>query len=241
MTESAPALLVKSDYFDRPMRLVGTYRDNRPIYSNLIDGVVDLIKSRIASDNQCVVLITGPTGSGKSTLALQIIRRYEGGKPNLEDIYIYSQEDLARKLKKEKAGETVSKINWFDEGSVTLNSLNTTSRAGQRFSQFFDTMRIDHYVSIICMPDGKDMNGRIERHVDIVIKCPKTAPLWNFSAKGFFDVTKRIVWPSGKVYEDTLGTGIYRDVPKKLRETYQKIKRERANAFKDQIIEEMLK
>ena len=232
------ALWVKSQYFPKPMKLIGTYWDDRPIYANLLDGVADLIKARIDSDNQCVILITGGTGSGKSTLAIQLMRKLEKDL-SFEDTYIYSQSDLARKLKKEQAGEKVSRINWYDEGSVTLNSLNTTSRAGLRFSQFFDTMRFDHYVSIICMPDGSDMNGRISKHIDFLIKCPKQAPLWNFSAKGFFTVSKRIVYNSGKVWEEVMGTGIYRDIPPRIKNAYMSIKRERAEQFKKKIIEEI--
>lgn len=234
----APALMVQSEYFKRPMKLIGTYWDDKPVYANLLDGVVDLINDRINSDNQCVILITGGTGSGKSTLAMQLMRKLDKDF-NLDDSYIYSQADLARKLKKEAEGIKVSKINWYDEGSVTLNSLNTTSRAGLRFSQFFDTMRLDHYVSIICMPDGSDMNGRIAKHIDFIIKCPKQAPFWNFSAKGFFTVSKKTFYQSGKVWEDILGTGIYRDVPPRIRNAYNKIKRERANEFKKKIIEEI--
>lgn len=237
MTDPA-ALWVKSEHFPNPMKLIGTYWDDKPVYANLLDGVADLVKARINSDNQCVILITGGTGSGKSTLAMQLMRKIDKDF-TFEDTYIYSQADLARKLKREQAGEKVSKINWYDEGSVTLNSLNTTSRAGLRFSQFFDTMRFDHYVSIICMPDGSDMNGRIGKHIDLLIKCPKQAPFWDFSAKGFFTVSKKITYQSGKVWEEVLGTGIYRDVPPRIRNAYYKIKRERAEEFKKKIIEEI--
>ena len=234
----SPALWVKSEYFPIPMKLIGTYWDDRPVYANLLDGVAELIKARINSDNQCVVLITGGTGSGKSTLAIQLMRKIEKDF-SIDDSYIYSQSDLAKKLKKEKNGEKVSKINWYDEGSVTLNSLNTTSRAGLRFSQFFDTMRFDHYVSIICMPDGSDMNSRIGKHIDFLIRCPKQDPYWNFSAKGFFTVSKKTVYQSGKVWEDIMGTGIYRDIPPRIKTAYMKVKRERAEQFKDKIIEEI--
>lgn len=233
-----PALWVKSEYFPNPLKLVGTYWDDRPIYANLLDGVADLVKARINSDNQCVILITGGTGSGKSTLAIQLMRKIEKDF-SIDESYIYSQSDLAKKLKREKNGEKVSRINWYDEGSVTLNSLNTTSRAGLRFSQFFDTMRFDHYVSIICMPDGADMNGRISKHIDYLIRCPKQAPLWNFSAKGFFTISKKTVYQSGKVWEDVMGTGIYRDIPPRIKNAYLKVKRERAEQFKDKIIEEI--
>lgn len=237
-TEVWPALICESEYFPNPLTLVATYGEDGelPIYSDLIDGVADRINAKVGNDGQFTLIISGPTGSGKSNLALQIIRKLDKNF-ELEDVYIYSAEDLAKKLKR----KSTQIINWFDEGSITLNSLNTTSKRGLLFSQFWDTMRLKHYINIICMPEKGDLNKRIGGHVDMFLYCPRYAPLPYFKPRGFFDAIVRIFYKSGKFYDKTIGTGTFRKVPKRLRDQYESIKKERANQFEQKFIEEMLK
>lgn len=237
MTDAPAGITVKSQFFDRPLQLVGTWGADgeRPIYSNLLDAVADKIKKKVSSDNQAVVIIYGNTGSGKSNLAMQLIKRLDRNA-TLDSCYIYSTEDLARKLK----NRDPQRINWFDEGSITLNSLGTTSRQGLRFSQFFDTMRFKRYISIICLPNSDEMNKRIEKHADFYIRCPDKAPLWGFANRGFFHVINRIKYDSGKHYDQIQGTGIYRPVPKRMREEYQALKARKAEEFAQLIVREVL-
>lgn len=236
MTESFDPVWCKSIFYERPLKCVATYGDNYPVFSNLLDGVVDRIKARIESDNQCVVQIIGPPGTGKSSLGLNIIRKLDKNF-RMEDVYIYSSQDIARKYQ-----EGVDQpIHWFDEGSVTLNSLNTTSKEGLRFSQLFDTMRFEHNIYIICMPVGKTLNGRIAEHLDMIIECPKKAPLYDFASRGFFDVKVPTRYQSGKIWEDNTGTGIFRAPPPRIRKEYEAIKTRKAQEFKKKFVEELLK
>lgn len=238
MTAAAPApVIVKLDYFDRPLTCVGSYGDNL-IFSDLLDAVVDWIKRKIETDNQAVIIIRGGTGSGKSNLALQIIRKlYPGFSPDdLDDVYIYTPADLAEKIKR----GSDNLVNWYDEGIITFSSLSVMSRGGRLMGQFFDTMRLDHYISIICLPNDKEMDARVSKHADLYLECPKYAPLDGYSPRGFFDAYKRTVYKSGKYYDEKLGTGIFRPVPKKLRDRYETVKRQHAEQFKQKFIRTLL-
>lgn len=243
MTESAPALLIQSDFFDTPLRMVSGSVD-RPIYSNLLDAIADKIKVKIKNDGQFVLVIRGGTGSGKSNLALQLIRLLDPSfnldfKKGLEGCYIYSPKDLANKL----LSGSSQRINWYDEGSVIFNSLNVMSKGGRLMGSFFDTIRLDHFISIICLPSDKEIDGRVLKHMDMLIECPKVSPLpkWaDFSARGFFDAYERIIYKSGKFYDKLIGTGYCRAVPKKLKNEYEEIKRKHADEFKKYFAKKVL-
>lgn len=230
-------LVVADPFFNIKMRCVGTYgpTGDIPIYSNAITGLAKKIKARIKSANQVVTVIYGGTGTGKSTFALQLIKALDKDF-RLEDVYIYSPEDLAIKVR----DNNPQAINWYDEGSVTLNSLETTSKKGRRFAQFFDTMRFVGYISIICIPDGSEINKRVMKHLDFLVECPEQAPIWGFYNRGFFNVIDRTYYPRGKYWDETICSGVFKDVPKKLRREYEAIKKEHARKFCDTFIEEVL-
>lgn len=235
---TAEPLVIQSPKFDKPLTCVGSYGDDRLIFSDLLDGVTDWIRKKIESDNQAVIIIRGGTGSGKSNLALQLIKRLSPGftPDQLEDVYIYSPDDLAKKIKR----GCTNQINWYDEGSVTFSNLSVMSKGGRLMGQFFDTMRLDHYISIICLPNDKEMDGRVSKHADLYLECPKYAPFDNFSPRGFFDVYKRTVYRSGKFFDEHYGTGIFRPVPKKLRVAYEEVKRAHAEEFKNKFVRTFL-
>ena len=236
--ENAPPVTVNDPWFPIKMKCVGTYgpTGDIPIYSNAITGLAKKIKARVDSQNQVVAVIFGGTGSGKSTFALNLIKAIDKGF-KLDDVYIYGPKDLARKIR----DEIPQNINWYDEGSVTLNSLETTSRKGKRFSQFFDTQRFDGWISLICIPDGAEIQKRILKHVDFLIQCPDSAPIWGFYNKGFFNVLERTYYPkSGKYWDDTICSGIFKQVPKKLRIEYEACKKAHAQEFKKKFVEDVL-
>lgn len=237
---TGPAVKVRDAYFPIYMRCVGTTGPDCdiPIYSNAITGLAKKIKARIDTNNQVVVVIYGGTGTGKSTMALQLIMALDRtiNETNLDDVYIYGPKDLAKKLK-----DGINQpINWYDEGSVTLNSLETTSKKGRRFSQFFDTMRFQGWISIICIPDGAEINKRIMKHLDILIECPDKGPIMGYLNKGFFNVIERTVHKSGKFWDDTICIGTFKNVPKKIRTAYEDIKKRHAQEFTNTFIEEVL-
>lgn len=238
MTKTAPALMVKSDYFDIPLRMVSGSVEH-PIYSNLLDAVADKIKTKIKNDGQFVLVITGGTGSGKSNLALQLIKTLD---PNFrfEDVYLYEPEDFAKKL---QSGIN-QPINWFDEAIIMFNSLNVMSTGGRLMGPFFDTMRLEHYISILCLPADREIDSRVLKHMDMLIKCPSKSPLpkWaDYSPRGFFKVVHRITYDSGKHYDKDEGTGYVRLVPKKLKTEYDTIKKAHSEKYKRKMIEKLLK
>ena len=235
--DSAPPVMVKDPWFTINMKCVATYgpTGDIPVYSNAITGLAKKIRARVNSAHQVVVVIFGGTGTGKSTFCLQLIKALDKDF-KLDDVYIYDQTDLANKIDK----GIDQRINWYDEGSVTLNSLETTSKKGRSFSKFFDTMRFEGWISLICIPDSFEIQKRILKHVDFLIECPDSAPIWGFYNKGFFNVLERTIHKSGKVWDDTICTGIFKQVPKKLRTEYEAIKKAHAERFKRKFVEEVL-
>ena len=238
MTEVIP-LKVQTPHFDYPLKWVVSYY-GYDVFSNLLDAIADWCVSQLKNDNQCLIVIRGGTGSGKSNLAMQLIKRILDILHidwNIRDMYLYSLYDLAEKIER---GST-NPINWYDEGSITFNSLASTSEDARLMGQFFDTMRIDHYISIVCIPSDKEMNGRILKHADLFLECPDKIPLPDFSTRGFFEAYKRTVYKSGKYYDNRLGAGIFRPIPKKIRTEYEQIKRQKADEFKQMLAEKILK
>lgn len=236
---------LKSVYFTAPLKAVGCYYwggRRHFVYSNLINRLALLIKDKVEKDNQILVIIKGPTSSGKSTLAIWIIIelcKLFGWPFVWEDVYLYSPEDLARKLER----KCPNRINWFDEGSIAMDSLATTSRTGRLFSQWFNTMRLHHYISIVCTPEDSEIQGRITKHADLFIECPSTSPFpsqFKFQARGFFYVSTRTTYKSGKKWEDRIATGTYPKLTKKLKEEYEAIKLSRNSDFEGVFIKEVL-
>lgn len=144
----------------RYMHMVGTYRNFRRIvgvYSDAFDIFVNELATRIAHDQQNVIIIYGPTGSGKSSLALNLcvaLAKKIGTGFDLDKDYIYTAQDLFDKLQDPKA----NKINLFDEGSVTLSSMLATRKSDRDIVTLFNTMRSKHMTSIICNPTFEKVN-----------------------------------------------------------------------------------
>lgn len=232
-------LTVLTPYFKTPLKWTVSYY-GYDVFSNLIDAVANWCVDRLDNDNQCVIVIRGLTGSGKSHLAMQLIRRIlDKLKIDwvLKDMYIYSLTDLAEKIER----KCTNPINWYDEGSVTFNSLDSTSESGKLMGMFFDTMRIDHYISIIALPSDKEINGRILKHANLFLECPSKVPLPDFSARGFFEVYHRTNYKSGKHFDTRVGAGIFRPMPKKYRQPYEALKRQKADEFKLMLAQKILK
>lgn len=237
MEADAP-LKVLTPYFKTPLTWTVSYY-GYDVFPDLIDAIADWCIERLKNDMQCVIVIRGLTGSGKSNLAMQLIKRIlERLKMDwvLEDMYLYSLHDLARKIQRRSANP----INWYDEGSITFNSLDSTSEQGKLMGMFFDTMRIDHYISLVVLPSDKEVNGRILKHANLFLECPKDVPLPDFSSKGFFECYTRITYKSGKFYDKRIGAGIFRPIPKKIREPYEALKRKKADEFKLMLAEKIL-
>ena len=238
-----PPLWVKSPYYRKPLKWVGRYYmgdEPRDIFANLVKRIAEKIADIVESDNQVMVIISGDTSTGKSTLALSIIAelcRIYKYDLNLDDIYIYEPADLARKLDR----GCPNRINWFDEGSVSLNSLETMTKEGRLFSKFFDSMRLRHYINLVCIPEGKEVQARILKHANLFIKCPKKAPFFGYDNRGFFHTSVKIRYASGKEWDQFTGTGIYPKLPKKLKTAYEDVKRAHNVVFEEEFIKGVLK
>ena len=232
-------LTVITPYFKTPLKWSVSYY-GYDVFINLLDAIANWVVERLENDNQCVIVIRGHTGSGKSNLAMQLIKRILAELKIdwvLEDMYLYSLFDLAKKIER----KSNNPINWYDEGSITFNSLDSTSEQGKLMGMFFDTMRIDHYISIIVLPSDKEVNGRILKHADLFLECPRKVPIPDFSARGFFECYKRTTYKSGKYYDKKLGAGIFRPIPKKYREPYEELKRRKADEFKLMLAKKIIK
>lgn len=244
-TSQKSPIWVKSVYFDQPLKAVGSYYYGdqlQIVSSNLINRLALKIKSKIEKDNQVMISISGATSSGKSTLAVWLIKELctlFNWPFDFKDMYIYEPKDLAEKLKR----KCENKINWFDEGSVALDSLSTTSKVGKLFNNFFNTMRLRHFITIICCPDDDELSKRIMKHADLYIECPDKPPFppqFKFGARGFFYVSFRIKYGSGKVWDQRIATGTYKKLPKKLKDEYEAIKRSHNYDFEDEFIKGVL-
>lgn len=217
-----------------PMDLVGTYgwEGEYSIYANLIEAFAIKIKRHVGGDHQAVIGVFGPTGSGKSTLAINQIKAIDKNwklAPNL----IYGPDDLKNKLK----SDDPHPINFFDEGSVTFNSLETTTKEGRKLTVLFDTMRSRHMISFIVMPNMGDLNKRIERHLDFKMETSNNAPLPGYSARGFFKLSYPERYASGKTYWVPMGTGIFDPLSARMNKEYQALKRQKQDDILRDFIE----
>lgn len=238
MIVEAPPVLIKLKGFDEPALCVGTTGNETPVVDNMLDVIAKWVWSRIDSDNQVVIIVRGGTGTGKSNVSLRIIKALlpDFGPDDLPEVYIYEAEDLAKKIRR----KSLNPINWYDEGSVTFNSLNVMTKGGRVMGSFFDTMRIRHYVSIICMPEDKEMDSRVYKHADMIIECRKYAPFPDFNPREFFYVHFRTVYPSGRVWTENVAIGIHKRVPKRMKKAYDVIKAEHAAKFENRFLETFL-
>lgn len=237
-TEESP-IWVQLPPFDKPVKWITSYYDY-DVFGGLLLAIADWCVTQIKSDNQCLVIVSGGTGSGKSNVAMNLIReilKILKREWVLKEMYLYTLYDLAEKIE----SGTDNPINWFDEGSIAFNSLDSTTEAGKLVGMFFDTVRIDHYITIVCMPNNREMNGRVIKHADLFIDCPDKVPLPDFSPKGFFEVSTRKTYKSGKHFDTRRGVGIFRPAPKKIREPYEALKRQKVDEFKRNLAKKLLK
>ena len=231
-------LTVELPKFDKPVKWITSY-NGYDVFGDLLEAVADWCVTQLKNDNQCMIVVRGPTGSGKSNVAMQLIKRIlDILKLDwvLEDMYLYSLYDLAKKIER----DSKNPVNWFDEGSIAFNSLDSTTEAGKLMGMFFDTMRIQHYITIVVLPNDKEMNGRIIKHADLFLECPRKVPIPDFSPRGFFEVYSRTVYKSGKVFDSMIGAGIHRPIPKKIRVPYEELKRKKADEFKKNLAKRLL-
>lgn len=215
----------RSIYFpNAEMDLIGTYGPDGeyPIYSNLLDVLADHLKTRLKQGYQNVVVATGGTGSGKSTVQLNLCWKLDR-EWEITPNFVYSLKDLKRKL----SNPDGSPISLFDEGSVSLNSLNSQRKEDKVMSVLFDTMRTLGWTTLIALPRWNDLNARVRaNHVDFRIICPRKAPLPGYQARGFFHLYKKQIYEiSDKIYWQHVGTGTFMPLKPRKQAEYDRLKK----------------
>lgn len=234
--DEVPKLLAYNRYFGRELPVYYVC-DSFVVYDDLWTPLAREMKKNIKRENQNTALVEGPTGSGKSSKALILCSKLDP-KFNLGDDYIYSTRDMKKKLKKKEKANPVS---LFDEGSVSLNSLNTMQKDNKKLTILMDAWRVLGKTNIICIPNSGDLNKRVlANHIDYLIKCP--APddpmVPGEDARRFCTIYthKHRTW--GKDYWQPIGRTKCDKVEKKLWAEYMKIKRERLEGLIDDYTEE---
>lgn len=206
------------------------------VYSDAFDIFIRTLVRRIKKNLQNVIIVTGDTGSGKSTICIEIAMELAKALNTTFDLdvdYVYGAEDLWNKLNQPGA----SPISLFDEGSVSLNSMNSRKTGDRDIVVILDTMRSRGLTTIIALPDIRQCNPSIRRiHANYVIECSSVEhPFVKGYDRGFFEVKDKR-FSKKKRYDpdpwwNVLYTGIFGPLPPKIDEQYQKIKRARQDGL----------
>ena len=226
-------------YHNKKMHLVTSYVRygiELGVYSDAFDIFVKTLVRRIKKNLQNVIIVTGDTGSGKSTWCIQFamaLAKALGVSFDLDNDYMYGSEDLWEKIQNPDA----SPISLFDEGSVSLNSMNSRKTGDRDIVVILDTMRSRGLTTIIALPDIRQCNPSIRRiHANYVIECSSVEhPFVKGYDRGFFEVKDKR-YSKKKRYDpdpwwNVLYTGVFGPLPPDIDEKYQKIKRARQDGL----------
>lgn len=219
-------------YKNQIMHLVTTYVRyglTLGVYSDAFDKFIRILKKRIRRKLQNVIVIEGDTGSGKSTLGIGIAMELAdalGVSFDLNKDMVYALDDLWDKLDDPNA----SPISLLDEGSVSLNSLNSRRSGDRDAVVLLDTMRSRGWTTIIVMPSIKNLNASVRRvHVNYVLECSSIDnPFVKGYTRGFFEVKDRRESKKRRNDPDpwwnVLFTGIFSPLDLQTDKEYQTIK-----------------
>lgn len=232
-------------YKNKVMHLVTSYVRyglRLGVYSDGFDKFIKLLKNRIKRKLQNVIVIEGDTGSGKSTLGIEIafaLAKSLNVDFDLSKDMVYALDDLWDKLDDPDA----SPISLLDEGSVSLNSLNSRRTGDRDAVVLLDTMRSRGWTTIIILPSIKNLNASVRRvHVNYVLECSSIDnPYVKGFDRGFFEVKDKRESKKKRSDPDpwwnVLFTGIFGPLDAQTDKTYQEIKYGRQSG----LIEEMKK
>lgn len=217
---------------NRKQYLVARYKFGKKtvgVYSDTFDQFVKMLAKRTKNHQQNVVNIEGDTGSGKSTLAIQMcieLSKKMGFTFSFKDDYIYSVDDLWRKLQNPNANP----ISLIDEAALVLNAKRSMSRDGVDLVNLFNTMRSRGWSTFTVEPSifqiNKDMRAT---HIDYNIHCfsEDDCPLPGYG-RGIFDVSKARrprYKRDAEPYWLMVTSGVFKELPKKIDAEYQPIKK----------------
>ena len=243
--DNYPGRVVRNHRFKNTrMHLVAHYMKGGMdfgVYSDGLDVFISELRKRIKNEQQNVVIIDGDTGAGKSTLGIQIC--YGLAKQlkvdfTLEKDYIYSLEDLWRKLQDPNA----SPINFMDEGALILSSKNSMSKESKDIVNLFNTMRSRGWSTIICVPNYKQIDKGVRTtHADFRLHCSSNdSCILKGYGRSIFEVSKAIrheYSKDGDPYWMLIFTGIFKRMPEKIADEYKVVK----NDAQRRLVDNMLK
>lgn len=225
------------------------YRDGMwvGVYSDTFDIFVNILVKRIRNHQQNVIIANGDTGSGKSTLIIEMcfeLAKKLGVPFNLSKDYIYSVDDLWGKLTDPNA----SPISLIDEASLVLNSKRAQSNDSLDVVNLFNTMRSRGWTTFLICPRLYQINKDVRiTHADYVIYCSSDDDsfLPGFG-RGMFEISKakrsRFAKKNGgEPYYVLQSTGVFKELPKKIDEVYQPIKKDAQEKLMSNVIEKRKK
>lgn len=227
-----PGRVVTNKRFNNTkMHLIATYRRNgmvMGIYSDAYDLFIKRLAKRIKSDQQNVLMIEGDTGAGKSTLAILMCRdlaRKLKVPFSLEKDYIYSVEDLLKKIQDPNA----SPINLIDEAVLVVNAKRSQSSENIDIVNLFNTMRSLGWTTFLVGPSVFQIDKTLRQvHIDYLIHCTSNDDsLRKGFGRGFFEESKAKrsrFKKNAEPYWYLQMTGVYGKLPDKLNAEYQPIK-----------------
>lgn len=210
-------------HLEARLEVVGYYNQSggrHLIYRDALKPFADLLKHRIEDKRQNVVAVTGATGSGKSTFAVNLCRSMNR-KWKIADNYIYDVNDLRAKLNNPDA----SPISLFDEGSISVNSNNSTRGDDKKIVALFDTMRSRGWTTIICAPRLTMINKRIrETHVNYMCMVPNRTLIKGFDNRGLIQIYEKRDTDWSEPYWKLIATTLFPDMTPDVKKAYEKIK-----------------
>lgn len=227
-----PGRLVTNIRFgNRRMHRIAKYRKNHMelgIYSDAFDEFAKLLVRRIKRNQQNVIMVEGSTGAGKSTYAILLC--YELAKRlkvkfSLQEDYIYTMEDLLRKIKNPNA----SPINLIDEAVLVMNAKGSMTKQNRDMVDIFNTMRSLGWTTVLVAPSIFQIDKTMRlMHIDYKVHCSSEDDnIIRGYGRGFFEVSKPKRYEYSKDAEPywvLQVTGVFGKLPPRIDAEYQPIK-----------------
>lgn len=117
--------------------------------------VLDMIKQRILTNKNYMVLIQGETGVGKSYVALRLGEIID--KNFSVDNVVFTPQAFSDTLDRVKAGSVII----FDEAGVGMSSKEWATRSNKLVSNITQTFRTNRLVVIFTLPSGRYLDSSI--------------------------------------------------------------------------------
>lgn len=249
MPRKYPGYLVNNKRWRKRQHYVAPYYKyglDLGIYSDSMDLIVNELVKRIKGNYQNIIHFSGDPGSGKSTCCIQMMKRLAKALKIELDIptdYIYTSDDMWNKLKNHP-----TPIFFFDEASVTLNSLSYRGTDDRDILSIIETMRSKHHNIFLVSPTIGNINAKVRReYVDFRVECAsdKTPLRYGSTAygRGIFEFKERI--PPKKDGDEPnwnlLTTGTFDELDPETNAIYQEVKSKHQDVLIERVIKRNMK